>query len=147
MASRLGAESVTKTLISASKERILGGEPRALLQQAPGQAGHGSVPNGQLLGERLELLGADETTGWRVQTGVDLAQVPAQSLDDPGSLGNQVIAMVDEQADLPGGTVQAGNGQVRPPLGVTTVEIFKPVPPHTWGVRRTRGRPSSDPAL
>jgi hypothetical protein len=41
--------------------------------------------------------------GRRVQAGVDLVQVPAQPVDDPGAFGHQVIAMVDEQADLPGG--------------------------------------------
>ena len=42
-------------------------------------------------------------------------EVPAQPIDDPGPLGDQVVAMVDQQPDLPGGTVQPGHRQLRFP--------------------------------
>ena len=42
-------------------------------------------------------------------------EVPAQPIDDPGPLGDQVVAVVDQQPDLPGGTVQPGHRQLRFP--------------------------------
>jgi hypothetical protein len=42
-------------------------------------------------------------------------EVPAQPIDDPGPLGEGVVTMVDQQPDLPGGTVQPGHRQLRFP--------------------------------
>jgi hypothetical protein len=39
-------------------------------------------------------------------------QVPAQPVDRPGAFGDQVLAVVDQQLDLPGRLVMAGGGQV-----------------------------------
>jgi hypothetical protein len=38
--------------------------------------------------------------------------VPAQPVDDPGPLGDQVVAVVDQQAQLAGGPVQPRGWQV-----------------------------------
>jgi hypothetical protein len=43
------------------------------------------------------------------QVGVELVQVPAQPVDRPGAFGDQVLAMVDQQLDLPGGLVVLGD--------------------------------------
>jgi hypothetical protein len=42
-------------------------------------------------------------------------EMPAQPIDDAGPLGDQVVAVVDQQPDLPGGTVQPGHRQLRFP--------------------------------
>jgi hypothetical protein len=39
-------------------------------------------------------------------------QVPAQPIDHPGPLGDQVVAVVDQQLELAGGAVQPGGGQL-----------------------------------
>jgi hypothetical protein len=39
-------------------------------------------------------------------------QVPAQPVLDPGPLGDQVLAVAEQQLDLPGGAVLAAVGQV-----------------------------------
>jgi hypothetical protein len=46
------------------------------------------------------------------RSGVELVQVPAQPVDRPGGFGDQVLAMVDQQLDLPGRLVLAGGGQI-----------------------------------
>jgi hypothetical protein len=46
------------------------------------------------------------------KVGVQLMQVPAQPVARPGGLGNQVLALVDQQLDLPGRLVKTGGGQV-----------------------------------
>jgi hypothetical protein len=38
-------------------------------------------------------------------------EVPAQPVDDPGPLGDQVVAVVDQELDLAGGAVQPGGGR------------------------------------
>ena len=39
-------------------------------------------------------------------------EVPAQPIDDPGPLSDQVVAVVNQQAELAGGPVQLGGGQL-----------------------------------
>ena len=51
-------------------------------------------------------------TGRRVPGGVELVEVPAQPVDAPGAFGDQVLPVIDQQAQLPGGTVELGDGQV-----------------------------------
>jgi hypothetical protein len=43
------------------------------------------------------------------QVRVQLVQVPTQPVDRPGAFGDQVLAMVDQQLDLPGGLVVLGD--------------------------------------
>jgi hypothetical protein len=38
--------------------------------------------------------------------------MPAQPVDRPGAFGDQVLAMVDQQLDLPGRLVMTGGGSV-----------------------------------
>jgi hypothetical protein len=56
-----------------------------------------------------------DRAGGRRDGRVELMQVPAQPVDDPGPLGDQVVAVVDQQPDLPGGPVHPGGGQLRFP--------------------------------
>jgi hypothetical protein len=45
--------------------------------------------------------------------GIQVTQVPAQPVLDPGPLGDQVLAVADQQLELPGPPIQAGLGQLR----------------------------------
>jgi hypothetical protein len=46
---------------------------------------------------------AKQASGGVLKVGVELVQVPAQPADRPGALGDQLLAVVDQQLDLPGG--------------------------------------------
>jgi hypothetical protein len=56
--------------------------------------------------------GAGEPAGGVFQVRVQLVQMPAQPVDLPGPLGDQVLTMVDQQLDLPGRLVMTGGGQI-----------------------------------
>ena len=45
---------------------------------------------------------------------LELVQVPAQPVLDPGPLGNEIVAVVDQQPDLPLGAVEPRGRQVLP---------------------------------
>ena len=68
-------------------------------------------------GERLleagEPAGAVERLGRHLEREAEVVQVPAQAALDAGALADQVGAVVDEQAQLALGAVEAGLGQVR----------------------------------
>jgi hypothetical protein len=57
------------------------------------------------------LLGLGETASWRVECRVPFVQVPGQPVDDAGAFGDQVVAVVHEQAHVPARIVVRG-GQV-----------------------------------
>jgi hypothetical protein len=41
---------------------------------------------------------------------VELVQVPAQPVDDPGPFGNQIIAVVGQQTNVAGRPIESGGG-------------------------------------
>ena len=54
----------------------------------------------------LQVLGPPQGPGGRFLAGVEFVQVPAQPVDHPGPLGNEVVAVVTEQSHLAGGAVE-----------------------------------------
>src|SRR4030095_8036754 len=59
-----------------------------------------------------EVRGSVQGAGGDVEVGVEVVQGPAQPVDQPGALGDEVVTVVDEQLQLAGGGVVAGHGQV-----------------------------------
>ena len=66
-------------------------------------------PRGDALDDVLEL----ETASGDVKVGRDLVQMPADPALQAGSLGDQVVAMVDQQPHLARRAVELGDRQVR----------------------------------
>ena len=62
--------------------------------------------------ERVEDVAAVEGAGRRLLAGHELVEVPAQAVLRLGPLGHEVLAMVDEEAHLALGAVEAGDRQV-----------------------------------
>jgi hypothetical protein len=87
-----------------------------------GELGHDLVAIAiEAVEERLDRgqvggWGARQRPGGRRYGRVELMEVPAQPVDDPGPLGDQVVAVVDQQPELAGGPVQLGGGQLGLPL-------------------------------
>jgi hypothetical protein len=80
-----------------------------------GLAGH-DLHHGAGVGGGVLTPGGDaaqartgQPPGGAFQVGVELVQVPAQPVDRPGAFGDQVLAVVDQQPDLPGGLVVLGD--------------------------------------
>ena len=51
--------------------------------------------------------------GRQLEVGDQLVEVPTQSALDASPLGHEVVSVIDEQAKLPGFSVQACHGQPR----------------------------------
>lgn len=66
---------------------------------------------GEQLGEGVHDAEAAQPAAGHRQGRVQFVEVPAQPALDPGALGDQVPAMVDQQPHLAGGTVELGDGQ------------------------------------
>ena len=60
----------------------------------------------KLLAEAVDDAVAAQPTGGNPQPGVEFVQVPTQPVDHPGALTHEIPAVIDQQLDLPGGTVQ-----------------------------------------
>jgi hypothetical protein len=73
---------------------------------------HRLLAAGQAPTEPLEHLQGAERAPRRLELGVDLVQVPAQPVLDPGPLADQVLAVVDEQPQLPASALELRGGQV-----------------------------------
>ena len=64
---------------------------------------------------RVEVLVAGQRSCRRVPARVELVEVPAEPVDVPGAVADQVFSVIDEQAELPGGAIELGRraGPVR----------------------------------
>ena len=62
--------------------------------------------------DALEPAAAIQTARRQLERWLELVQVPAQALLDAGALGDEILAVVGEQADLPLGAVQTSARQV-----------------------------------
>jgi hypothetical protein len=88
------------------------GELATAQQELTGDTSHGSV---DALKARLDLVHhviATQRLRRDLKTGEELVEVPAQSALDPGPLFNQVIAVIDEKAQLPGLAVKSDHRKV-----------------------------------
>jgi len=63
---------------------------------------------------RGQVFGPPQTARRGLPGRVEFVQVPAQPVDDPGALGDEVLAVADQQPNLTSGA-EAGGGQVRLP--------------------------------
>lgn len=81
--------------------------------QVEGDAGDGTREAGEADLERLEDVAAVEAAGCWLLARMELVEVPAQAGLGPGALGDEVVAVVDEETQLALGTIQAGDRQVR----------------------------------
>jgi hypothetical protein len=79
--------------------------------QAAGELSDESVEGARCASIRAKRAGPVEF-GRRIPAGVEFVQMPAQSSDDAGALGNQVFTVIDQQPDLPSGTVEPGHRKV-----------------------------------
>ena len=66
-----------------------------------------------LAASRVEHVPTSEATGRWLVPGHELVEVPAQALLDTGALGDEVLAVIDEQAEFTLDPVEAGHRQVR----------------------------------
>jgi hypothetical protein len=90
----------------------LGGEGGAALEEPAGETGHGAVQSDEVGGHLRHGLFPVERPHRRVPCRVELVEVPAEPADDPGPFRYEVFTVVDQQAQLAGGPVELGGGQV-----------------------------------
>ena len=62
--------------------------------------------------EPLSEVGDDPREAWRRPCWVEFVQVPQEAADDAGSLGDEVLAVVDQEADLAFDALEPGNEQI-----------------------------------
>src|SRR6266550_1743770 len=53
-----------------------------------------------------------KASGDRLMAGIKLVEVPAEAVLSPGPLGDQILAMIDKEADLAIGSVEGGDRQI-----------------------------------
>lgn len=106
-------------------------------------------------GEAVDGAVAAQPAGGNPQRGVEFVDVPAQPVDHPGALTHEITAVIDQQLDLPGGTVQLGDrqpvmmaqGGQRDRFGVDRVGLpgWRPCA-RAWAISRVAIRTSRCPA-
>ena len=111
-ASSAGARSVTRAVISRSSARSCDGELADVGGDLAGDPGDHPVQARQAGGDGVDVAVAGQRPGRRVPGRVELMEVPAEPVDAPGPLVDQVFSVIDQQAQLPGGAVELGGGQV-----------------------------------
>jgi hypothetical protein len=67
---------------------------------------------GQPGDEAVEQVESVQSAGGYVEFGVELMEMPAQPVGHLGAFDDQVVAVVDQQLQRPGGVVVAGEGEV-----------------------------------
>lgn len=64
------------------------------------------------MADPVEVADAVQVSSRRVPVSVEFVQVPAQPVDHPGAFGQEVFAVVDEEADVAVVPIQVGYGEV-----------------------------------
>ena len=110
--SRVGARPVASAPISRSSPSIamVSSRMRTTRSRAKRATRPGSPARRDL--ERVEDMTPVEATGRGLLAGRQLVEVPAQAALGPRALGHEVLAVVDQEAQLALGAVEAGDRQV-----------------------------------
>jgi hypothetical protein len=87
----------------------LGRQRAAALDQVACDPGDGALEAGEAFGEPSEVARVVERPRGGLVAGVEFVQVPAQPADHAGSFAYQVLAVVDEQTQLPLRPVELGD--------------------------------------
>ncbi len=78
------------------------------LDEAAGEARDHAVQVLEAGSDRGEVLGSPQAAGRWLPGRVERVQVPTEPVDRTGSLGDEVVSMVGEQADLSGWAIEPG---------------------------------------